>query len=183
MQEKNHVEAKCRATTSTVHTTEEIFFVGLVGDSASKAVITVTVGSSKPSSQVQFQMDTGSECNVLPLKTYCRATGDRKMKVQRCTHKYIRTYTGERYQIIGSVSLAVWRRGKSTKLTFNITTDDVMPLLSLKTCTEMGLVTINNSDTSVSTLNDNPRASVSSGYVENPQPAPRSSLRKQCEQL
>ena len=176
---RNHFEAKCRATTSTIHTTEEIFFVGLVGDSASKAVITVTVGSSSPSSQVQFQMDTGSECNVLPLRTYCRATGDRKMKkVQRCTHKYIRTYTGERYQILGSVSLAVWRRGKPTKLTFNITNDDFMPLLSLKTCTEMGLVTINDSDTSVNTLSDNPRASVSSGYVENPQPAPRSSLRK-----
>ena len=77
---KNHFEAKFRATTSTVHTTEEIFFVGLVGDSASKAVITATVGSSKQSSQVQFQMDTGSECNVLPLRTYCRATGDRNMR-------------------------------------------------------------------------------------------------------
>ena len=42
----------------------------------------------------------------------------------------------------------------------------------------MGLVTINDSDTSVNTLSDNPRASVSSGYVENPQPAPRSSPRK-----
>ena len=127
---KNHFQTKCRATTSTVCTTEEIFFVGLVGDSASKAVITVTVGSSKPNSQVQFQMDTGSECNVLPLKTYCRATGDRKMKkLHRCTHKYIRTYTGERYQILGSVTLPVWRRGKQTKLTFNITNDDFMPLL------------------------------------------------------
>ena len=67
---KKHFQAKCRATTSTVRTTEEIFFVGLVGDSASKAVIAVTVGSSKPNSQVQFQMDTGSECNVLlPFKT------------------------------------------------------------------------------------------------------------------
>ena len=42
----------------------------------------------------------------------------------------------------------------------------------------MGLVTINDSDTRVNTVSDTPRASVSSGYVENPQPAPRSSLRK-----
>ena len=121
------------------------------------AVITVTVGSLKPNSQVQFQMDTGSECNVLPLKTYCRATGDRKMrKLHRCSHKYIRTYTGERYLILGSVTLSVWRRGKQTKLTFNITNDDFMPLLSLKTCTEMGLVTINDSDTRVNTVSDTP---------------------------
>ena len=137
---------------------DEIFFVGLVGDSASKAGITVTVGSSKPNSQVQFQMDTGSECNVLTLKTYCRATGDRKMKkLHRCTHKYIRTYTGERYQTLGSVR-PVWRRGKQTKLTFNITNDDSMPLLSLKTCTEMELVTINGSDTSVNTVSDTSEA-------------------------
>ena len=124
-------------------------------------------------------MDTGSECNVLPLNTYCRATRDRKMKkLHRCTHKYIMTYTGERYQILGSVTLPVWRRGKQTKLMFNITNDDFMPLLSLKTCTEMGLVTINDSDTSVNTVSDTPEVSVSSGYIDNPQPAPRSSLRK-----
>ena len=42
----------------------------------------------------------------------------------------------------------------------------------------MGLVSINDSDTSVNKVSDTPRASVSSGYVENPQPAPPSSLMK-----
>ena len=53
-----------------------------------------------------------------------------------------------------------------------------MPLLSLKTCEEMGFVTINDSEISVNTMSDTPEASVSSGYIDNPQPAPRSSLRK-----
>ena len=42
----------------------------------------------------------------------------------------------------------------------------------------MGLVNINGSDTSVNTVSDTPEVSVSSGYIDNPQPAPRSSLRK-----
>ncbi|RLJ22758.1 hypothetical protein DJ031_00290, partial [bacterium endosymbiont of Escarpia laminata] len=99
-------------------------------------------------------------------------------KLQHCTHKYIRTYTGEKYQILGWVTLPVWRQGKQSNLTFNITNDDFMPLLSLKTCTEMGFVTINDSDRNVHAVSDTSGTRVSSGYSDSPHPAPRSSLRK-----
>ena len=52
---------------------------------------------------------------------------------------------------------------------FNIMNDNCMPLLSLNTFTEMGLVTIDDSDTSVNTVSETPVASAS--------PAPRSSMR------
>ena len=79
---KNHFQAMCRATTSTVHKTEEIVFVGFVGDRASKAVISIDIGYSRQRSRVQLQMDTGAECNVLPLKLYTRATGGRTLERQ-----------------------------------------------------------------------------------------------------
>ena len=143
---------KCRAVqTSNIHNNEEIFFVaGLIGDTSSKAVITVEVGRSRPQSREKFQMDTGAECNVLSRKAYCKATGDSQMKrVQCCSHKFIKTYTGERYQILGPVTLPVWRLGKQSSLTFNITADDFTPLLSLKTCTALKFITINDSDSNV----------------------------------
>ena len=176
---KNHFQAKCKATTSTVHTTEQIFFVGFIGDRSTNAVITMDVGHPRTSSRVKFQMDTGAECNVLPLKAYYGATGDRHMqKINRCTHMYIRTYTGERYQILGWVTLPVWRHGKQSSLTFNITNDDFTPLLSLKTCTAMGFLTINDSDRKVNSVSNTSGVCVPSGYSDSPQPAPRSSLRK-----
>ena len=176
---KNHFQAKCKATTSTVHTTEQIFFVGFIGDRSTNAVITMDVGHPRTSSRVKFQMDTGAECNVLPLKAYYGATGDRHMKkINRCTRMYIRTYTGERYQILGWVTLPVWRHGKQSSLTFNITNDDFTPLLSLKTCTAMGFLTINDSDRKVNSVSNTSGVCVPSGYSDSPQPAPRSSLRK-----
>ena len=180
---KNHFQAKCRAAQlSNVHMNEEVFFVGLIGDRSSNAVITVDVGRPRPQSRVQFQMDTGAECSVLSQKTYCRVTGDSQMKrVQCCSHKFIKTYTGERYQILGSVTLPVWRQGKQSNFAFNITEDDFTPLISLKTCTALGCVTINDSDSSV---NDVSKALVltptpaESDYSERSRPALRLSLRK-----
>ena len=182
---KKHFQVKCRAVqTSNIHNNEETFFVaGLSGDTSSKAVITVNVGRSRPQSRVKFQMDTGAECNVLSRKAYCKATGNSQMKrVQCCSHKFIKTYTGERYQILGSVTLPVWRLGKQSSLTFNITADDFTPLLSLKTCTAFKFVTINDSDSNVNNVG-NPvevlkPTPAASGYNERPCPAPRSSLRK-----
>ena len=180
---KNHFQAKCRAAQlSNVHMNEEVFFVGLIGDRSSKAVITVDVGRPRPQSRVQFQMDTGAECNVLSKKTYCTVTGDSQMKrVQCCSHKFIKTYTCERYQILGSVTLPVWRHGKQSNLAFNITEDDFTPLLSLKTCTALGFVTINDSDSSVNDVSKTlvlAPTPAESDYSERPRPAPRSSLRK-----
>ena len=75
---KNHFQVKCRA--AQLLNVEEVFFVGLIRDKYSKAVITVDVGRPRTQSRVQFQMDTGAECKVLSQKTYCRVTGDSQMK-------------------------------------------------------------------------------------------------------
>ena len=135
---------------------EEVFFIGLIGEQSSKAVVTLQIGRPNKHSRVEFQMDPGAECNVIPKKQYIQATGDHQMKrVDSCTNKFIKTYTGERYPIMGSVTLPIWRNGKEDELSFNITQHDFIPLLSLKTCVKLGLLTINHGDTPVNKVNAN----------------------------
>ena len=66
--------------------------------------------------------------------------------VNRCSHKFIKTYTNDWYKILGSTALPTWRHGRRSVLQFNITEDDLAPLLSYHTCIELGLVTINDCD-------------------------------------
>lgn len=125
---------------------EDVFRISKVG-CASSALITMEVGMQSSQSQVTFHLDTGAECNLLSLKEYRRATGDVDLaQVKRCSHKFIKTYTNERYKILGSTALPTWRHGKRSVLQFNITKDDFAPLLSYRTCIELGLVTISDCD-------------------------------------
>ena len=45
--------------------------------------------------------------------------------------------------------LPIWRHGKRDVLPFNITDYDLAPLLSYSTCIELGLVTINDCDSTM----------------------------------
>ena len=50
---------------------------------------------------------------------------------------------------MGSTELPIWRHGKRDVLLFNITEDDLAPLLSYSTCIELGLITINDCDSTI----------------------------------
>jgi len=128
--------------------TEEVFRISQVGSGLG--------GKQRTQSQVTFQLDTGAECNLLSPKDYQRVTGDVDLKqVNRCSHKFIKTYTNELYKIMGLTELPIWCHGKRDVLLFNITEDDLAPLLSYSTCIDLGLVTINDCDsTMASNSND-----------------------------
>jgi len=92
---------------------EEVFRISKVG-SASSALITLEVGMQSSQSQVTFQPDAGAECNLLSQKDYQRATGDVDLaQVKRCSNEFMKTYTNERYEILGSTALFTWRHGKT----------------------------------------------------------------------
>ena len=125
---------------------EEVFPISKVG-SASSALITKEVGMQSSQSQVTFQLDTGAECNLLSLKDYQHATGGVDLAQVNChSHEFIKTYTNEWYKILGSTALPTWRHKRRSVLQFNITEDDLAPLLSYCTCIELGLVKINDCD-------------------------------------
>ena len=128
------------------------------------------VGMQSSQSKVTFQLDTGAECNLLSLKDYRRVTADEDLtQLKRCSHEFIKTYTNERYKILGSTELPTWRHGKRNVLQLNITEDDLAPLLSYSTCVGLGLVTINYCDSpsnSSGGLKDTPGVHVTTGMAD-----------------
>ena len=104
-------------------------------------------GKQCKKSEMTFQLDTGAECNLLSMNEYRRATGDHQLTgVQHHNNKYIKTYTDERCKIMGSTTIPTWQHGHLNQLEFDITEDNLAPLLSYKSCTELGFITINDSD-------------------------------------
>ena len=76
---RNHFVAKCPAKTK-VSTVQERFYLSAAGvGNRDREMVTLTVSKeSKPLSghDVSFLMDTGAECNLLPLDMYKKVTGD-----------------------------------------------------------------------------------------------------------
>ena len=147
---ENHFQSKCCSTNPKVNNVEEVpeevFRISQVA-TGTCALITMEVGMQNSQSKVTFQLDTGAECNLLSLKDYRRVMADEDLtQLKRCSHKFIKTYTNERYKILGSTELPTWRHGKRNVLQFNITENDLAPLLSYSTCIGLGLVTINACD-------------------------------------
>ena len=63
-------------------------------------------------SHIRFQVDTGAQCNVIPLNTYKKATGDVSLEKVTLVHTQIRAYGGSTLPIVGTVRMRVWRGNK-----------------------------------------------------------------------
>ena len=125
---------------------EEVLRISQVGTGL-HAMITMEIGKPTTRSLVTFQLDTGAECNFLLLKDHRRTTRDHKLvQVQRCSHKFSKTYTNQQYTILGLTKVPTWCHGHRNMLNFNITEDILTPLVSYRTCLELGLMTINDCD-------------------------------------
>ena len=114
--------------------------------SVNKAFVDIFVSTKKPGNQVRFQVDTGSECNLLPTKLYKSLTGDTNLSMLRKCHKSIVSYTGERRQIAGKINLRVWHKRSTQTLTFNVIDGEYQPILSLNTSIALGIVTLHDCD-------------------------------------
>ncbi|PFX13313.1 Transposon Ty3-I Gag-Pol polyprotein [Stylophora pistillata] len=71
---------------------------------------------------------------------------------------------------MGSTELPIWPHGKRDVLLFNITGDDLAPLLSYSTCIELEFVTINDCDRAVASnsfgLDSTPSVAVTTGITD-----------------
>ena len=72
----NHYQSLCRSkTVASVHIDDgtdqyEISSVGEQPSRANKALVNLYVNRRQPGNVIRFQVDTGSECDLLPLKMY-----------------------------------------------------------------------------------------------------------------
>jgi len=137
----------------TVHETadpkQDPYYIGSVAENkpqARMAVIKLQISSPTPETEVQFQIDTGFQCDIFPAWIYKRVTGDTQLQRLKPCQKEIVSYAGEHRKITGKVNLPVWSGRLEDSLDFNIIDGDYQPILSLNTSVDLGFVSLHNCD-------------------------------------
>ena len=120
---------------------------------AQMAVIKRQISSPTPETEVQFQVDAGSQCDILPAWIYKQVTGDTQLQHLKPCQKEIVSYTGEHRKMTGKVNLPVWSGRHRKSLDFNIIDGDYEAILSLNTSVGLGFVGLHNCDVPATHVN------------------------------
>ena len=90
---------------------------------------------------IRFQVDTGAQCNALPLNTYKEATGDRALIEVTPTNSRVTAYGGATLPVVGKVVLRVWRERSKYRLECKLVDSrKIRPLLVRKACLGMNII-------------------------------------------
>ena len=65
------------------------------GSQAKVAVTKLLINNKKNENTVNFQIDTGAQCNILPIDTHVKVSGDTQPQSLKPCKKEIVSYTGE----------------------------------------------------------------------------------------
>jgi len=149
----NHFAVKCRQKPrpTSVKTVEEqdsgdetYYASTLSHDPDDAQLVTMNLESGN---FLRFQVDTGAQCNVIPVDLYKRAAQDPSLKrVTKLTGNIV-AYGGSTIPVVGSVTLSV-RRGKA-KHRINcklVEGNKIRPLLGRKACLGMNIVSYLDND-------------------------------------
>ena len=157
-QKKNHFAAKCRSTRTRVRTvdeedltreeendTMETFPLQLpVHCLDNSQFVTLRIQSGN---FIRFQVDTGAQCNVLPLSTYKQATGDVTLSKITAAHTKVTAYGGGTLPVVGTTLLKVWRDKSRYLLECKlIDSRKIRPLLGRKACLGMKIIAYLDND-------------------------------------
>lgn len=93
-------------------------------------------------------MDTGAECNLLPLDVYKRVTGDQHLNYLNARGKSVLVLAnGDEQPIEGKATVYVSRKGDAHKIEVNVVRGHgYEPILSKQTMLKMNLIRILDSD-------------------------------------
>ena len=148
----NHFQSKCKqhkyvkqvqAAVCDSEYSVGTFSVFIVGNKR-RAMITLNLGDSGV--PVPFQIDSGSECRVLPRHEYVRVVGDRSLAMLRPVKTVTVTYNGTRDKSLGQCKLSVVRKEVKHRLVFNVSQGKYTPILSLDASEGMRVLKITDSD-------------------------------------
>ena len=151
---KNHFAVKCQAKSkvSAVHDQDQ-FYLGTTktGEKEVRATVTLTMLNEVddvPNGDVQFLMDTGAECNVLPLNVYQKVTGDKELnKLDKNKHSVLVLANGFEQPIEGRAMVRVGRGTQTHKLVVNVVKGQgYEPILCKQALIDMGMIKILDSD-------------------------------------
>ena len=85
---------------------------------------------------VNMKLDTGALCNVLPHHVYKQISH----KPLKASKSRLVSYSGHRLNTVGKVTLLVSTKNKYIPLEFEIVKDKWMPILGIKACLELNLI-------------------------------------------
>ena len=133
-------------------TVQERFYLSAASvGNGGREMVTLTVSKeSKPLSDhdVSFLMDTGAECNLLPLDVYQKVTGDLHLNFLSARGKSVLVLAnGDEQLIEGKATVYVSRKGDAHKIEVNVVRGHgYEPILSKQTMLQMNLIKILESD-------------------------------------
>ena len=124
---KNHFAAKCQAKNRVAAMQDQDrFYLGTTktGENKVRETVTLTMlnqGDDVPNGDVQFLMDTGAECNVLPLTVYQKVTGDMDLKkLDKNKRSVLILANGYEQPIEGRAVMKVSRDSQTHKIVVNV---------------------------------------------------------------
>ena len=90
---------------------------------------------------IRFQVDTGAQCNVIPLDIYKKVTGDASLTKITPSHTQVKSYGVNNLLVVGTVLLRVQRGGLRGCLECKIIDrSGICPLLDRKACLGMKII-------------------------------------------
>lgn len=151
----NHFAAKCRSRnfptvrpvtgTEESEDTNEIFQMHTASRNLDDSqFVTLRLVSGN---YVRFLVDSGVQCNVIPLGIYKKATKDKALKHVTSAQMRITAYGGATLPVVGTVLLQVWRGDFHCRLACKLVDrKDIHPLLGRKACIGMRIVSYLDND-------------------------------------
>ena len=146
----NHFAIKCRSkqanrSVKAIDDSEEIYQTQIseinIDDSQ---LVTLKLESGN---YLRFQVDTGAQCNVVPLELYKKATEDHQLANMAPVRQRITAYGGTEIPVIGKAILRVWRENYTCRLDCKIVDrNNIRPLLGRKACLGMKIIAYLDND-------------------------------------
>ena len=151
----NHFAIKCRQA-AIVHKTKvnaiandniNIFTVqGNKLQLEDNRVVTLNL-SSTANNCIRFQIDSGADCNVVPLHVYQPATGDQELQFLKPSQMRLFVYGHQQIKVFGKVTLQLERGGRKLQVEFQVIKgQEFHSLIGLQTCVDFGLMEIKDND-------------------------------------
>ncbi|UYV83387.1 K02A2.6-like [Cordylochernes scorpioides] len=90
----------------------------------------------KGNQTVDFKLDTGAQCNVIPLTLSKKL----KLKINSSRVRKLLTYSGESIRVMGETNVTCTIKSKAVVLRFIISEKGITPILGRDACSQLGLI-------------------------------------------
>ena len=149
----NHFAVKCRQNSQAAsvkvveeqNSDEEVYHTSaLTADADDTQLVTLKLESGN---FLRFQVDTGAQCNVIPIDLYKKATNDHGLKKVTPTSAKIVAYGGSKIAVVGKIILRVHRGEAKYLIDCKLVQGNrIRPLLGRKACVGMNIVSYLDND-------------------------------------